>query len=884
MAVFCITSSNPEFQKLLAESGQKPLVFEMMVSKWMTNNEVYDRYPTLEELGIFQSTPQIESEKIDIPFFQLDQSKLSAADKKLDDQLLTFLNEFGVTNIEINNFKKRFGIDALGATDVMQKLIYLSSKRNISTVPEEAAHMMVMLMGKNHPLIQEAFTNIESWSGYKSVEKQYMPIYKDKDKVKIEALGHLIRDAVINKYTSKNPVEKTLFQKIKNLINTFLKSIRNKFGIKKNDNIVYDKQAVVKIAEGILAGDVSLVTSQKSFNYTNVDYNKALDQDPLAKQIVNEYTENLPFKLAGSLAIAKQTNIERWKGEQIHDLDFKVSQKWLDENGQEAFDKLMDKPNIVKLREIKNESNNYITKSYLQASKGYRIETKRKINSSAPMFDINVYDQNGNLLPILESAKKVKTLDFFIGGNEEVDFENVASWQDIFQGKLSLSPLGQKELMFNRPKDQTDYINVTPVNLQESKNKNLYFQINPIKPGVQELFETDSNLANQVYEALGFNKNPEFFKGNILNIDDKIYNISEKISSKNLAKRYGFKISSNIPVYIVKENLGVRKGGYDTNQNIIILSENSDKETIEHELIHSVEYNLDKKELNFLYEKVKNKITEDSFKDYVSWNFKKSISEFIADSISKKVFRDALEKEGLLNEVDSALAIYKTDVTPQQKQQALQLYSQYLDTIFPNSQVKDIVYHGTKSNEIRTLFDKSTIQKTGVSLGKGFFFSRRKDYVERDAYGFKKIGSYLINTINPISGNPDKFLRENDFDRVPKNNKSEIKDDYLGDNGETIYTVDRNINFESDEERTTVLQQLGYDAVDFNKGEYSNEIVVFEPEQIHILGSKQDIEGFKEFVSGVEDKASESGLSLSTEEAAAYNSLVSNGTIPIKCE
>ena len=28
------------------------------------------------------------------------------------------------------------------------------------------------------------------------------------------------------------------------------------------------------------------------------------------------------------------------------------------------------------------------------------------------------------------------------------------------------------------------------------------------------------------------------------------------------------------------------------------------------------------------------------------------------------------------------------------------------------------------------------------------------------------------------------------------------------------------------------------------------EIVVFEPEQIHILGSKQDIEGFKEFVEG----------------------------------
>jgi hypothetical protein len=194
--------------------------------------------------------------------------------------------------------------------------------------------------------------------------------------------------------------------------------------------------------------------------------------------------------------------------------------------------------------------------------------------------------------------------------------------------------------------------------------------------------------------------------------------------------------------------------------------------------------------------------------------------------------------------------LYKANgVTQQQQQQAEQLYSQYLDSLFPDSKVKDIVYHGTKSNEVRTVFDKETIQKTGVSLGKGFFFSRRKDYVERDVYGFKKIGSYLLNITNPINGKPEKFLEENDFDRVPNKNKSEIKDDYLDDNGKRVYITDRNIKFESDEERTKVLQQLGYDAVDFHKGEYSNEIVVFEPEQIHILGGKQDIEGFKEFVS-----------------------------------
>ena len=142
------------------------------------------------------------------------------------------------------------------------------------------------------------------------------------------------------------------------------------------------------------------------------------------------------------------------------------------------------------------------------------------------------------------------------------------------------------------------------------------------------------------------------------------------------------------------------KGGYDTVNNIIILSKDSDKETIYHELIHSVEYNLDKSELNPLYEKVKDSITEDSFNGFVSWNFKKNISEFVADALSKKAFRNALKKEGLLEEVDNVLSVYTSDTTPQRKQQAQQLYSQYLSTIFPNSKVKD---YRDWETEVKTL-------------------------------------------------------------------------------------------------------------------------------------------------------------------------------------
>jgi len=115
MAIFCITISNPEFQKLLAESGQKQGVFAMMVSKWMTENEIYDRYPTLQELGI----SPITSVKPGIA--KLFESKRSFADysdfgKTLSEQEIINLKKEGnkVTAkqflesiIPVNDFEKK---------------------------------------------------------------------------------------------------------------------------------------------------------------------------------------------------------------------------------------------------------------------------------------------------------------------------------------------------------------------------------------------------------------------------------------------------------------------------------------------------------------------------------------------------------------------------------------------------------------------------------------------------------------------------------------------------------------------------------------------------------------------------------------------------------
>jgi hypothetical protein len=141
-----------------------------------------------------------------------------------------------------------------------------------------------------------------------------------------------------------------------------------------------------------------------------------------------------------------------------------------------------------------------------------------------------------------------------------------------------------------------------------------------------------------------------------------------------------------------------------------------------------------------------------------------------------------------------------------------QEYDSYLDTIFPDSKVKDIVYRGDNTTD----YNK---EKTGV-FGKGIYFSQSKILAKFYADKIKgQINAAILNTINPNT----EYYFHPDF-KEKTGYKSVYKGIQLDKNEDSIVGL-----------RTDSLGEI-------------KEYVVFEPEQIHILGSKQDIEGFKKFV------------------------------------
>lgn len=135
-------------------------------------------------------------------------------------------------------------------------------------------------------------------------------------------------------------------------------------------------------------------------------------------------------------------------------------------------------------------------------------------------------------------------------------------------------------------------------------------------------------------------------------IDWTEYKVKKISDSVKEGKNFWLDIKIPVTIYFLDWYGWLKQWAYRTGKNMIFMFENADEITLKHEIIHSLEYNKPvPNDLSEFYEKVKSTITEDSFDNWLcSFNFMKSIHEFIADGYSKQPFINALKKENLYDE------------------------------------------------------------------------------------------------------------------------------------------------------------------------------------------------------------------------------------------
>ena len=345
-------------------------------------------------------------------------------------------------------------------------------------------------------------------------------------------------------------------------------------------------------------------------------------------------------------------------------------------------------------------------------------------------------------------------------------------------------------------------------------------QNNNIKPGVEELFNENPELANQVYEVLGFKT---VYQGyNVLDSRDINYYTIDKKEATDYGK--------NIRTVVVDIKSNLLDGTSNEYYNLV----NQDQKLTNKrfDLLDNTKEGLIKQEQFFKFLKKQG---------YNGLDFTKySDSQYV-------------------------ITFSNLEITPQQKQQALQLYSQYLDTIFPDSKVKDIVYHSTDATFDK--FKKQDIKLLNPNIDEGLYFSKNPNYYD------KKINTYsvILNLKNFETFDHDDFIKALDASGIRKKESKEnidgfitlkhAVDDFYFSKQDFYFNNDSYLeSYENVENVTRIEYTKNGELITKNEFDtaYSNLLeslkpklvfaTVFEPEQTHILGSKPDIEGFKEFV------------------------------------
>jgi hypothetical protein len=199
-------------------------------------------------------------------------------------------------------------------------------------------------------------------------------------------------------------------------------------------------------------------------------------------------------------------------------------------------------------------------------------------------------------------------------------------------------------------------------------------------------------------------------------------------------------------------------------------------------------------------------------------------------------------------------------------------YMKYLNTIFPDSKVKDIVWHGTP-NEKFEYYDSSKIgELDGGFFGRGFYFSKRKElaehYQKRPGGSGGNLSANIINLKNPYLWKDNQknfyYVDTMDLKNTPRGNilikedfeagwEPELVEKYNKEYGEHISNLSE-LEYATELRGLTIigtefLKEKGYDgSIAVNPLSKEIEYVAFGHEQTYILGTDNDLEKFRGFI------------------------------------
>lgn len=150
--------------------------------------------------------------------------------RDVEDKIKNFLSQYGIGVTYVNSLKER-GYDGAAIADITNKMITIArDEADATTLPEEAAHMAVELLGEDNPMVKRLMDKIESTELFDEVYQEYAtdPEYQiegkpNLDKIKKEAIGKAISNQIIKQQPVDNSITGTISRLWNRLLSMFKK-------------------------------------------------------------------------------------------------------------------------------------------------------------------------------------------------------------------------------------------------------------------------------------------------------------------------------------------------------------------------------------------------------------------------------------------------------------------------------------------------------------------------------------------------------------------------------------------------------------------------------------------------------------------------------------
>jgi hypothetical protein len=315
------------------------------------SNELVDKYyahelmiETKEAESVQKKDAERAGEEFDESYLFLQQSPVddsSEVIRDLNQQLIDgFLKDFNITATEYDDLKRDLGVDALTASDLVTKSI--AYEKGESILPEVAYFAYSILGKQNNKLRSELRYLVNKWDKYKerfdyhSRQVRFREGFIEdsqewKNKIRDLVILDFLQEKIGQYYLNPTAFQKELDTKwtredftLWNKIVQFFEDILSRFSERYKHSNEKLSNIGLAIADEILNNNYEYFSYDLKEDQIQKYYNRTIESDPFAKDIVEFGQKELGIVLTGSLALRRAGTVFRTEDETLHDIDWVV--------------------------------------------------------------------------------------------------------------------------------------------------------------------------------------------------------------------------------------------------------------------------------------------------------------------------------------------------------------------------------------------------------------------------------------------------------------------------------------------------------------------------------------------------------------------------------